>query len=94
MALKLMLTRVWVGGVVAGQGIGYVRVSTLDQNEKGQLDGQVLDRVFTDKASGRDTASRGWLNCCVSPATGTSWWCTAWTGPPATWTTCGALVGA
>jgi DNA invertase Pin-like site-specific DNA recombinase len=32
-----------------------VRVSTLDQNEKRQLDGLVLDRVFTDKASGRDT---------------------------------------
>jgi DNA invertase Pin-like site-specific DNA recombinase len=41
---------------VAGQRIGYVRVSTLDQNEKRQLDGLVLDRVFTDKASGRDTA--------------------------------------
>jgi DNA invertase Pin-like site-specific DNA recombinase len=41
---------------VAGQRIEYVRVSTLDQNEKRQLDGQVLDRVFTDKASGRDTA--------------------------------------
>jgi predicted site-specific integrase-resolvase len=40
---------------VAGQRIGYVRVSTLDQNEKRQLDGEVLDRVFTDKASGRDT---------------------------------------
>ena len=38
---------------MAGQRIGYVRVSTLDQNEKRQLDGQVLDRVFTDKASGR-----------------------------------------
>jgi DNA invertase Pin-like site-specific DNA recombinase len=35
---------------VAGQRIGYVRVSTLDQNEKRQLEGQVLDRVFTDKA--------------------------------------------
>lgn len=43
---------------MAGQRIGYVRVSTLDQNEKRQLDGQVLDRVFTDKASGRDTALR------------------------------------
>jgi DNA invertase Pin-like site-specific DNA recombinase len=42
--------------LVAGQRIGYVRVSTLDQNEKRQLDGQVLDRVFTDKASGRDTS--------------------------------------
>jgi DNA invertase Pin-like site-specific DNA recombinase len=39
---------------VAGQRIGYVRVSTLDQNERRQLDGKVLDRVFTDKASGRD----------------------------------------
>jgi DNA invertase Pin-like site-specific DNA recombinase len=41
---------------VGGQRIGYVRVSTLDQNEKRQLEGQVLDRVFMDKASGRDTA--------------------------------------
>jgi hypothetical protein len=41
---------------VAGQRIGYVRVSTLDQNEKRQLEGQILDRVFTDKASGRDTS--------------------------------------
>ncbi|WP_258804286.1 recombinase family protein [Pseudarthrobacter sp. NS4] len=40
---------------MGGQRIGYVRVSTLDQNEKRRLDGQVLDRVFTDKASGRDT---------------------------------------
>jgi DNA invertase Pin-like site-specific DNA recombinase len=42
--------------LVAGQRVGYVRVSTLDQNEKRQLEGQVLDRVFTDKASGRDTS--------------------------------------
>ncbi|MBT2597996.1 recombinase family protein [Arthrobacter sp. ISL-72] len=41
---------------MSGQRIGYVRVSTLDQNEKRQLVGQVLDRVFTDKASGGDTA--------------------------------------
>ena len=41
---------------MAGQRIGYARVSTLDQNEKRQLQGQVLDRVFTDEASGRDTA--------------------------------------
>jgi DNA invertase Pin-like site-specific DNA recombinase len=40
---------------VAGQRIGYVRVSTLDQNGQRQLDGLVLDRVFTDRASGRDT---------------------------------------
>ena len=36
------------------QRIGYVRVSTLDQNEQRQLEGEVLDRVFTDKASGKD----------------------------------------
>ncbi|MEC3852745.1 recombinase family protein [Paenarthrobacter ureafaciens] len=40
---------------MAGQRIGYVRVSSLDQNEQRQLDGQALDRTFTDKASGRDT---------------------------------------
>ncbi len=41
---------------MAGQRIGYVRVSTLDQNEQRQLEGQALDRVFIDKASGRDIA--------------------------------------
>jgi DNA invertase Pin-like site-specific DNA recombinase len=40
---------------VDGQRIGYVRVSTLDQNGKRQLEGQVMDRIFTDSASGRDT---------------------------------------
>jgi DNA invertase Pin-like site-specific DNA recombinase len=39
---------------MAGQRIGYVRVSALDQNEQRQLESQTLDRVFTDKASGRD----------------------------------------
>lgn len=38
-----------------GQLIGYVRVSTLDQNTERQLDGIALDKVFTDKASGKDT---------------------------------------
>ena len=39
-----------------GQRIGYVRVSSYDQNEDRQLehmDG--LDRIFTDKASGKNT---------------------------------------
>lgn len=39
-----------------GQDVGYVRVSSADQNTARQLDGVHLDRVFTDKASGRDTA--------------------------------------
>lgn len=38
-----------------GQRIGYVRVSSVDQNAARQLDGVALDRVFTDKASGKDT---------------------------------------
>lgn len=37
-----------------GQRVGYVRVSTLDQNTDRQLEGLALDRVFTDKASGKD----------------------------------------
>jgi len=37
-----------------GQRIGYVRVSTFDQNVGRQLEGHPLDRIFTDKASGKD----------------------------------------
>ena len=37
------------------QQIGYVRVSSLDQNTARQLDNMELDRVFTDKCSGKDT---------------------------------------
>lgn len=37
-----------------GQRVGYVRVSSLDQNEQRQLEGVALDRIFTDKASGKD----------------------------------------
>ncbi len=34
--------------------IGYVRVSSLDQNEQRQLEGIDVDKKFTDKASGKD----------------------------------------
>lgn len=37
-----------------GQMIGYVRVSSTDQNTARQLDGLTLDKVFTDKQSGKD----------------------------------------
>ncbi len=37
-----------------GQRVGYVRVSSLDQNENRQLEGLELDRTFLDKASGKD----------------------------------------
>src|ERR671933_1184834 len=40
---------------MAGQRIGYIRVSTLDQQVERQLDGVALDQTFTDKASGKDT---------------------------------------
>lgn len=39
---------------MSGQRVGYVRVSTLDQSTVRQLDGVALDRVFEDKASGKD----------------------------------------
>lgn len=38
-----------------GQIVGYIRVSTVDQNTERQLEGVPLDKVFTDKASGKDT---------------------------------------
>lgn len=38
-----------------GKRVGYIRVSTLDQNAERQLDGVELDKRFTDKASGKDT---------------------------------------
>ena len=38
-----------------GQLIGYIRVSTFDQNPDRQLENIQVDRIFTDKASGRDT---------------------------------------
>lgn len=40
---------------MSGQRIGYVRVSSFDQNPERQLEGVLIDRVFTDKASGKDT---------------------------------------
>lgn len=40
---------------VRGQRIGYVRVSSDDQNPQRQLDGVQLDRVFVERASGKDT---------------------------------------
>jgi len=39
-----------------GQRVGYVRVSSLDQNTARQLEGVALDRVFEEKLSGKDMA--------------------------------------
>ena len=38
-----------------GQRIGYIRVSSFDQNPERQLDQVQVDKLFTDKASGKDT---------------------------------------
>ncbi len=40
---------------MAGQRVGYVRVSSFEQNTEQQLEDVELDRVFTDKASGKNT---------------------------------------
>lgn len=40
---------------MSGQRIGYVRVSSFDQNPHRQLENVPVDRVFTDKASGKNT---------------------------------------
>ena len=40
---------------MTGQRVGYIRVSSIDQNPERQLEGMALDRVFTDKASAKDT---------------------------------------
>jgi DNA invertase Pin-like site-specific DNA recombinase len=40
---------------LSGQRLGYVRVSSFDQNPQRQLENVPVDRVFTDKASGKNT---------------------------------------
>lgn len=39
-----------------GYRVGYVRVSSLDQQVDRQLDGIPVDKIFTDKASGKDSS--------------------------------------
>jgi DNA invertase Pin-like site-specific DNA recombinase len=41
---------------MSGQRVGYLRVSSVDQNTDRQLDAVELDRAFTDRASGKDVA--------------------------------------
>lgn len=49
---------------MSGKHIGYIRVSTVEQNTVRQLDGVELDRVFEDKCSGKDT-NRPALRQCL-----------------------------
>ncbi|UNU73373.1 recombinase family protein [Moraxella nasovis] len=46
------------------QIVGYIRVSSLDQNTERQLDGVTLDRVFIDKITG-STKNRPQLNAML-----------------------------
>jgi DNA invertase Pin-like site-specific DNA recombinase len=45
----------FLGKYMTGQRVGYIRVSTLDQQAGRQLEGLELDRTFVDHASGKDT---------------------------------------
>lgn len=47
-----------------GKLIGYIRVSTFEQNEQRQLESIKTDKLFIDKASGKDT-SRPQLNALL-----------------------------
>lgn len=49
---------------VSGQRVGYVRVSTVDQNPDRQLEGIALDRTFTEFSSGR-TVERPQLQAMI-----------------------------
>ncbi len=51
---KALEPRVTKGKRRAGQMVGYLRVSSLDQKELRQLEGIHLDKRFVDKASGKD----------------------------------------
>ncbi len=39
---------------MTGLRVGYIRVSSIDQNPERQLEGVALDKTFTDKASAKD----------------------------------------
>ncbi|MFK5315163.1 recombinase family protein, partial [Klebsiella pneumoniae] len=49
-----------------GHRIGYVRVSSFDQNPERQLEQTQVSKVFTDKASGKDTQRPQLEALCVS----------------------------
>ena len=46
-----------------GKNIGYIRVSSIDQNTARQLEGVTLDKTFIDTCSGKDTRRPGLMAC-------------------------------
>lgn len=53
--IDFYLTEFALEKTLKGQRVGYVRVSSFDQNPERQLEQVQVDKVFTDKASGKDT---------------------------------------
>ncbi|GAA1685960.1 hypothetical protein GCM10009733_098280 [Nonomuraea maheshkhaliensis] len=51
--------------------VGYIRVSSVDQNTVRQLYGIEIERTFADKVSGRDTARPKLEELLASSATAT-----------------------
>lgn len=51
--------------MTAGKTVGYIRVSSEEQNPESQLEGLKLDKVFIDKVSGKDM-QRANLNALIS----------------------------
>lgn len=52
-----------VGAKMKGHKVGYVRVSSVDQNIGRQLEGIEVDRVFIDKASEKILPGRNFRKC-------------------------------
>ena len=48
-----------------GRHIGYICISSADQNTERQLDGVVLDRIFEDRVSGAKADNRPQLKACL-----------------------------
>ena len=48
-----------------GQAVGYIRVSSTDQNVARQLEGVTLDKTFVEKMSGGSADNRAQLRACL-----------------------------
>lgn len=74
-----------------GQRIGYIRVSSFDQNPERQLEHIQVDKVFIDKASGKTLSARSLTSCSPLYVKVTRSWYTAWIALLATWMICADL---
>lgn len=63
-----------------GERVGYQRVSTVGQNTDRQLDGIAIDKMFTDKASGKDVHRPELARAIEYLRQGDTWWCIPWIG--------------